>query len=104
MSGYAVRNDRRGWRSVSSPDEVMEGEFFSPVVVDIEPTYQQELQELNEVYSADRLKLCQAWLVAAVADGTGEAERKTDVEEELAELDAQHFSDVTELKGKYGVE
>lgn len=66
-------------------------------------TYAQELATLNTAYSADRLELCQAWLVAAVADGVAETERKADVEAELDELDAQHAADITELKAKYGV-
>lgn len=66
-------------------------------------TYAQELATLNAAYSADRLELCQAWLVAAVADGVAETERKADVEAELDELDAQHAVDITELKAKYGV-
>lgn len=65
--------------------------------------YAQALAALNATYSADRLQLCQAWLVAAVADGVAETERKADVEAELKELDAQHAADIEELKTKYGV-
>lgn len=67
-------------------------------------TFARALSKLNEAYSVERLTLCSAWLVAAVADGTSEGARKADVEAELEEMDAQHELDVADLKNKYGVE
>lgn len=100
---YAINAARTGWRAVSSADDLLPGEEFSEVEPVLSPTYSQELKALNTVYSADRLELCQAWLVAAVADGTTEVARKADVERELAELDAQHSADIDELKKRYEV-
>lgn len=66
-------------------------------------TYAQMLTSINSLYSAERLALCQAWLVAAVADGAEETARKSDVEAEIEDLDAQHAADIAELKTRYGV-
>lgn len=115
--------DERSWPSDSillSDDEEVEfwkknppngkslgvNDIGKPCWIDVpepELTYAQELTALNAIYAADRLDLCQSWLIAAVADGVTETERKADVEAELAELDAQHAADIAELKTKYGV-
>lgn len=36
--GYAIRNDKQGWRAVASRDDVAEGEYYSPVPIEITPS------------------------------------------------------------------
>lgn len=52
MSGYAVRNDGQGWRSVESPDDVKDNEWFeenSPP--DPVPLPRTQLELLNDASS-----------------------------------------------------
>jgi hypothetical protein len=100
---YAVNAAGTGWRAIGSVDDLLPGETISDKEVVLAVTYAQELADINSSYAVGRLALCQAWLVAAVADGSSENGRKLDVEEELAELDAQHAESIVALKNKYGV-
>lgn len=42
---YAIRNDKKGWRAVSGPDEVKVGEYFSETPVEV---IQSEARLINE--------------------------------------------------------
>lgn len=49
MSGYAVRNDKQGWRAVSGPDQVDAGEYFSETPVDIVLSEEQLIEKFRSI-------------------------------------------------------
>ena len=52
-SGFAIRNDHYGFRAVSSPDDVLANEYFSPVPVTIHEPSRHELEHKRLIAYAD---------------------------------------------------
>lgn len=49
MSGYAVRNDKRGLRAVSGQDQVAADEYFSEVAIDLVPSEEQLIEKFRSI-------------------------------------------------------
>lgn len=103
---YAVRNDRQGWRSVSGPDDVESGEFYSDIPLEIIPipaTFQKALAELNAEYQADIQKLNSAYSMAILVDGASEAVKVLNIRAQYGARKDLHTANVSALKLQYGV-
>jgi hypothetical protein len=49
MSGYAVRNDNKGWRAVNGPDQVGADEYFSETPVEIVLAEEQLIEKFRAI-------------------------------------------------------
>ncbi|MWK54699.1 hypothetical protein GO594_01795 [Pseudomonas otitidis] len=103
---YAVRNDRRGLRAVNGPEDVGPGEFFSEIIVDIEPpakTYKTELAEVNSSYQSDVDAMNKAFAIAYLADGASQEEKQAAIRAQYQSRKAQHAVEIQALKTKYNI-
>lgn len=58
------------------------------------PSKEMRIAALQMLYESDRDKLNKAWLSALIADGAGEATRKTIIESQMTDLDTQLEADI----------
>lgn len=82
MSGYAVRNDGLGWRSVASENDVLESETFQtdqPVAILLP-------QEIEQIYSLERQITQRRIREAILGTDNGWLE---DIESQIAALRSQ---------------
>lgn len=103
--GYAIRNDRQGYRAVDGPDDVGEHEYYSEVpedVLPLAPTYQSELAELNAAYQIKVDGYNRSFAIAALSDGPTEEAKKLAIRADYEAAKAQNSADRAALKVKYG--
>lgn len=104
--GYAIRNDKQGWRAVGGVDDVLEGEYYSDDPVEIVAparTYKQELDLLNTIYQADVAKLNNAFALTMLADGPNESTKMAAIRVQYEARKTQHAANIAALKIEYGV-
>lgn len=100
---YAVRNDGKGWRAVSGPEDISADEYFSetiPAKTNAQ-LMSEELAGLSAAYNADILGFNLNWLTAARNDGSTEATKKAAIETKVAARNAKLASDRAAVMIKY---
>lgn len=103
---YAIRNDGQGFRAVSSPEDVLDGEYYSEEPIEIvppAPTYKTALDSLNSTYQVDVQKLNSSYALALLADGPSEAAKMAAIRSQYEARKAQHAADLAALKNQYEV-
>lgn len=91
---YAIRNDMKGWRSVSGPEDVLPDETFSETQpVPQPPTKASRIADLTTQFKSDIADLNLAYLAAIAADGVNETARTTAIRQQITDRTTKYNAD-----------
>lgn len=107
-TGNAVQIQQKAYRNAAGDVVVLDATEtppagfteFTPVSG---PTYKQALDALNATYQADIARFNNAFALALLADGPGEAAKTAAIRAQYETRKTQHTANIAALKLQYGV-